>query len=77
MLDVRHATARILDKYTLADVVGITLRKLKRDNVSSPFLPLAELVPLFADSPPELPDNEQPSHPRKAGPLSINHDLKN
>ena len=47
MLDVRNAIARILDKYTLADVVGVTLRKLKRDKVSSPFLPLPELAPLL------------------------------
>ena len=35
MLDVRNAIARILDKYTLADVVDFTLRRLKRDKVNS------------------------------------------
>jgi len=39
MLDVRNAIARILDRYTLADIVEITLRKLRRDKVAPPFLP--------------------------------------
>src|ERR1044072_5352004 len=39
MLDVRNAIARILDRYTLADVVQITLRKLRRDKVTPAFLP--------------------------------------
>ena len=48
MLDVRNAIARILDRYTLADIVEITLRKLQRDKVSSPFLPAAtELWSVF------------------------------
>ena len=38
MLDVRNAIARILDRYVLADVVEITLRKLRRDNVPIPFM---------------------------------------
>jgi len=33
MLDVRTAIAGILDRFTLADVVGITLRRIRRDNV--------------------------------------------
>ncbi len=37
MLDVRNAIANILDRYTLADVVEITLRKLKRDGLPLPF----------------------------------------
>ena len=39
MLDVRNAIARILDRYTLADIVEITLRKLRRDKVAPAFLP--------------------------------------
>ena len=31
MLDVRNAIANVLDRYTLADIVAITLRKLRRD----------------------------------------------
>jgi Rrf2 family protein len=37
MLDVRNAIADILDRYSLADVVEITLRKMRRDNISLPF----------------------------------------
>jgi Rrf2 family protein len=37
MLDVRNAIAGILDRYTLADVVEVTLRKLKRDGLPLPF----------------------------------------
>jgi Rrf2 family protein len=37
MLDVRNAIAAILDRYTLADVVGVTLRKMQRDNIPLPF----------------------------------------
>src|SRR5438477_11879081 len=38
MLDVRNAIAKILDRYTLADIVEITLRKMRRDKVSPPFI---------------------------------------
>ncbi len=37
MLDVRNAIAAILDRYTLADVVNVTLRKLRRDGLPLPF----------------------------------------
>jgi hypothetical protein len=37
MVDVRNAIAGILDRYTLADVVEITLRKMRRDRVVLPF----------------------------------------
>jgi Rrf2 family protein len=39
MLDVRNAVAKVLDRYTLAEIVEITLRKLRRDKVTPPFLP--------------------------------------
>ena len=39
MLDVRNAIARVLDRYTLGDIVEITLRKLRRDKVTPAFLP--------------------------------------
>ena len=42
MLDVRNAIAGILDRYTLADVVEVTLRKLRRDQIPLPFSPEAE-----------------------------------
>jgi Rrf2 family protein len=37
MFDVRNAIARILDRYTLAQIVDITLRKMRRDKVPVPF----------------------------------------
>ncbi|MDD2764967.1 MAG: Rrf2 family transcriptional regulator [Opitutaceae bacterium] len=37
MLDVRNAIASILDRYTLADVVEVTLRKMRRNGVPLPF----------------------------------------
>jgi Rrf2 family protein len=37
MLDVRNAVAGILDRYTLADVVEVTLRKLRRNGQPLPF----------------------------------------
>lgn len=36
MIDVRNAIAGILDRYTLADIVAVTLMKLRRDGVASP-----------------------------------------
>jgi Rrf2 family protein len=44
MLDVRNAIAGILDRYTLADVVEVTLRKLRRDNLPLPFSQEAQSV---------------------------------
>jgi Rrf2 family protein len=49
MFDVRNAVSTILDRYTLADIVEITLRKYLRDKVTPPFLhrsiPLASVLP--------------------------------
>jgi Rrf2 family protein len=42
MLDVRNAIADILDRYSLADVVGISVRKMRRDGVPLPFSAEAE-----------------------------------
>jgi Rrf2 family protein len=44
MLDVRNAIAGILDRYTLADVVEVTLRKLRRDGLPLPFSPEAAVA---------------------------------
>jgi Rrf2 family protein len=60
MLDVRNAIARILDRYVLADVVNITLRKMRRDGVPIPFImeqllhptPQAKDGPTFVDANP-------------------------
>jgi Rrf2 family protein len=37
MLDVRNAIASILDRYTLAQIVEVTLRKIRRDGAPLPF----------------------------------------
>ena len=37
MLDVRNAIANILDRYTLADIVEVTLRKLRKNRMPLPF----------------------------------------
>ncbi|MDX2187317.1 MAG: Rrf2 family transcriptional regulator [Opitutaceae bacterium] len=37
MLDVRNAIANILDRYSVADIVEVTLRKMRRDGVLPPY----------------------------------------
>jgi hypothetical protein len=49
MFDVRNAISTILDRYTLAEIVEITLRKYRRDKVSPPFLHRS--IPLTAELP--------------------------
>jgi DNA-binding IscR family transcriptional regulator len=48
MLDVRTAISNILDRFSLADVVEVTLRKMRRNNVPLPFA--AESIPTPARS---------------------------
>lgn len=43
MIDVRNAIANILDRYTVAQVVEVTLRKMRRDGIIPPFA-TAELM---------------------------------
>jgi len=51
MLDVRNAIAKILDRYTLADIVEITLRKMRRDKVAPAFAaPSVDLRTLLSNS---------------------------
>lgn len=45
MLDVRNAIAGILDRYSLADVVDVTTRKMKRDGIPLPFSPASTAEP--------------------------------
>src|SRR5437762_12582246 len=52
MLDVRNAIAKILDRYTLAEIVEITLRKLRRDKVTPLFLQPSK--GFVSNLPPEL-----------------------
>ncbi len=61
MIDVRNAIANILDKYSLADVITVTMRKMERDG----------LVPAAAAAPkPEKakPARKPPQNPRFAKP---------
>jgi hypothetical protein len=37
MIDVRNAIAAILDRYSVAQVVEVTLRKMRRDGIAPPF----------------------------------------
>ncbi len=41
MIDVRNAISAILDRYTLGQVVEVTLRKMRRDGIAPPFSALA------------------------------------
>jgi len=63
MFDVRNAISTILDRYTLADIVQITLRKFRRDKVTPPFLhrsiSLASVLPQPGEA---LPASEGPRH---------------
>jgi hypothetical protein len=55
MFDVRNAISTILDRYTLADIVEITLRKYRRDKVTPPFLSRSTpLAAVFAGKPEPL-----------------------
>ena len=63
MLDVRNAIAGILDRYTLADVVEIMLRKLRRDDVPLPFSAEAEAAASSA----RLPARHARKLARRAG----------
>jgi Rrf2 family protein len=55
MFDVRNAISTILDRYTLADIVEITLRKYRRDKITPPFLhraiSLTSILPKEAELP--------------------------
>ncbi|HZN58595.1 MAG TPA: Rrf2 family transcriptional regulator [Planctomycetota bacterium] len=44
MLDVRTAISGILDRFTLADVVEVTLRKLRRTNATVPLIEAMEAL---------------------------------
>jgi Rrf2 family protein len=55
MFDVRNAITAVLDRFTLADIVDITLRKYRRDKVAPPFLhrsiPLASILSRESEPP--------------------------
>jgi Rrf2 family protein len=37
MIDVRNAISNIVDRYSIADVVSVTIRKIQQDNLPLPF----------------------------------------
>ena len=55
MIDVRNAVTSILDRYSLSDVVEITLRKLRRDGIEHYFLSDRDPIPLKRDNNPADP----------------------
>src|ERR1044071_1544355 len=55
MFDVRNAISTILDRYTLADIVEIKLRKYRRDKVRPPFLHRSIPLASFLSKADELP----------------------
>jgi DNA-binding IscR family transcriptional regulator len=57
MIDVRNSIADILERYSLGDVVEITLRKIRRDGLPLPFTP-----------PQESPESEESRKRRHADP---------
>ena len=61
MLDVRNAISRILDRYTLAQIVDITLRKMRRDKVPVPFarrsFGLEQVLPFLSEN--ETPEEKK------------------
>lgn len=62
MLDVRNSIASILDRYTLADTVEVTLRKMRRDKVPLPFL--GGLLKLPLKTLPKPADDGRPVSPK-------------
>lgn len=58
MIDVRNAISGVLDRYTLADLVEVTLRKIRRDGAQHYFLTKAETdrMPAKSGNPPEAFD---------------------
>jgi len=45
MIDVRNSIAQILDRYTLGDVVAVTLRKMERDGMVLPYESTTKKLP--------------------------------
>lgn len=62
MIDVRNAISNILDRYTLADVVEVTLRKIRRDGAALPFCQ--------GHAPKQHTDNDSPDDFNPADPAA-------
>lgn len=61
MIDVRNAIANILDRYSLADVVTVTLRKMERDGLVPVIAPAKKTTKIKARA-------ALPARPRYADP---------
>lgn len=61
MLDVRNSIAGILDQFSLAQVVEVTLRKIKRDGLPLPFADIFDQD--SRDKAPSSPPSPSVSHP--------------
>ncbi len=64
MDDVHRATADVLDRFTLADLVRITVRKLRKDRSPLPFPPLDGVPHAARDA---APAARRPVRPRLRG----------
>jgi Rrf2 family protein len=70
MIDVRNAVANILDRYSLADVVTVTVRKMERDGLLPDLTPAAEQKPRPQYKPPATPRYAAPEEGFLAGLIS-------
>ena len=68
MLDVRNAIANVLDRYTLADIVDVTLRKLRRDKAN---FHLGDIFGEIFQTPRAEPESALPSPVMRRVPRSI------
>lgn len=67
MIDVRNAIAGILDKYSLDDVITVTLRKLERDGLLPEMVAAANARPIPKYQPPAKPRHADPGDGFLAG----------
>lgn len=69
MIDVRNAISNILDRYSLADVVTVTLKKLERDGKLPVLIPQNKGKSKRANLPPPEPHHADPEDGFLAGLL--------
>lgn len=71
MIDVRNSLVSILERYTLHDIVAVTLRKIKRDKLPAPF-GVANYLPTPLPSPKKSRGHADP----RDGFLASHHEDK-
>ena len=69
MIDVRNAVAGILDRYSLGDVVTVTIRKMERDGLVPQSAPAPKPAPKAKRQPPAQPKHADPDDGFLAGLL--------